>query len=300
MIKALKWAGIGLAGLVLLAAVAAAILYVRGGARINRTYDIAVAAVPVPTDSATVARGRRLAEAVTLCTGCHGDDLAGEVLIDEPMMATVYASNLTAGRGGVGTTYEDADYVRAIRHGVNDAGRGLMIMHSDAYHNLSAADLGAIIAFVRSMPAVDKEHPETRGGPLGRIFVALGMFDRESMPLIPAETIDHDAPFADPPTPAKTAAYGRYLVSLALCSMCHGDDFQGGPPMEEGAPLAPNIAALAAPGAWSEEQFIGTLRTGVTPYGKALDADVMPWERYGGMTDEELGAIWRYLVSLHD
>jgi hypothetical protein len=45
------------------------------------------------------------------------------------------------------------------------------------------------------------------------------------------------------------------------------------------------------------EQFIGTMRTGVTPWGRALDAEAMPWKTYGRMTDEELTAIWRYLAS---
>jgi cytochrome c553 len=295
MRKALKWLGIGLAGLVVLAVIAAGVLYLMGGSRLARRYDITVAPITVSADSTSIARGRHLIDAITMCTGCHGDDLAGKVLIDQPIMATVYASNLTAGRGGVGATYSDVDYARAIRHGVNPAGRGLMIMHSDAYQHLSQADLGATIAFLRSAPPVDKELPATRVGPLGRILVALGLIDGESMPLIPAEVIDHDAPLAEPPPPAATADYGRYLVSIAMCRICHGGDLRGAPPIEEGAPPGPNIAALAAPGAWSEDLFITTLRTGVTPYGKALDAEIMPWNRYGRMTDEELGAIWRYL-----
>lgn len=298
MTPVLRWAGIGLAALLGIAVIAAVVLYLMGGARLHRHYDVTVAPITISTDSATVERGRHLAETVSLCTGCHGDDLSGGVLIDEPMIATIYASNLTAGRGGVGSSYTDVDFVRAIRHGVNPDGRGLMIMHADAYHQLSEVDLGAVIAFVRSMPPVDKEQPATRGGPLGRIFMALGFFDRENMPPIPAEVIDHDAPFTHTPA-GRTVEYGQYLVSIGLCRMCHGGDLQGGPPFEEGAPPAPDIAALAAPGAWSEEMFVATLRSGVTPYGKALDAEIMPWERYGRMSDDELGALWRYLESLN-
>lgn len=40
------------------------------------------------------------------------------------------------------------------------------------------------------------------------------------------------------------------------------------------------------------------LRTGVTPYGKALDPEFMPWDVYANMTDEELKALWMYLQSL--
>ena len=48
---------------------------------------------------------------------------------------------------------------------------------------------------------------------------------------------------------------------------------------------------------WSEEDFIATLRTGMTPGGKQLK-DVMPWKYFGQMTDDELKAVWLYLQSL--
>lgn len=298
MWKVLKWVGIGLGSLLGIVVVAAVVLYFAGGSRLDKRYDIEVAAVPIPTDEAAIARGRHLAQAVTLCHGCHGDHLEGKVLVDEPSMATVYASNLTAGRGGIGGAYRDADYVRAIRHGVNAAGRGLMIMHSDAYHHLGEEDLSALIAYVKAAPPVDNEVPPTRTAPLGRVFVALGLFDSEAVPLIPAEVIDHGALLAKGPARGVTAEYGRYLVAIGLCSMCHGPDLRGGLPIEEGAPPGPNIVVYGDPEGWSEEQFVRTLRTGVTPYGKALDPELMPWEMYGKMTDEELSAIRGYLVSL--
>lgn len=40
------------------------------------------------------------------------------------------------------------------------------------------------------------------------------------------------------------------------------------------------------------------MRTGVTPYGKSLDPEWMPWDIFMKMTDEELGAIWRYMQSV--
>lgn len=123
-----------------------ATLYSIGGSRLNRSYDIRVAAIVIPTDEAGIARGRHLAEAVTLYHACHGDNLGGDALIDEPLIATIYAANLTSGRGGDGASYSDADYVRAIRHGGNAEGRGLMIRHSDAHHNLGEEDLGALVS----------------------------------------------------------------------------------------------------------------------------------------------------------
>lgn len=291
MARILKWVGIVLGGLIGVCVVAAAVLFFLGGSRLSRRYDVQVTRIALPTDDSAIARGRHLVEAVALCVGCHGEDLSGDVLIDEPMIATVYASNLTAGRGGVGATLTDTDFVRAIRHGVNPDGRGLMIMHADAYHHLTEEDLGAIIAYVRSVPPVDHEVPATRGGLLGKVLVPLGAFDTETMPLIPAEVIDHEAPITHTPLPAVTAQYGEYLVSIALCPTCHGRQFTGGPPIEEGAPPPPNIRAYGVPGGLTEEQFITTIRTGVTPYGKGLNPDAMPWKVYQKMTDDELRAI---------
>lgn len=298
MKKVLKWVGIVLGGLVGLIVVAAIALYASGSARLSKIYDIPVEAIAIPNDEAAIARGRHLAEAVAFCTACHGEDLAGEVQDDDPMVLTFAPRNLTAGRGGIGAAYNDADYVRAIRHGVNPQGRGLLIMHADVYHNMSAADLGAVIAFVRSMPPVDNEVPRTRVGPLGRIFVALGMFDVETVPLIPAEVIDHAAPFVHAPTPGPTAEYGEYLMSISLCRTCHGPDLTGAPSLEPGMPPGPNIAAHAASGRWTGEDFAAVLHSGVTPSGRTLNPEHMPWDLTSRLTDEEITALWLYLQTL--
>ncbi len=300
MKKVLKWIGIVLGGLVGLLVLASVVLYVKGSTRLNDTHEIQLENISIPTSESTITRGQHLVEALTFCQGCHGDNLEGKDFIDEPMMATVYAPNLTSGQGGVGATYTDADYVGAIRHGVNPEGRGLLIMHSDVFHNLSEEDLGAVIAYVKSVPPVDNEIPERRLLPLGRIFVALGMFDSEAIPFIPAEVIDHSAPFIEMPEMGATAEYGQYLMSITLCSMCHGSDLKGGPPLEEGMPAGPNIAVYGAPGGWSEEQFVATIRTGVTPYDKSLDPEFMPWDIMSNMTDDELAAMWRYIASVND
>lgn len=298
MKRVLKWVGIALAGLVGLLVLASVVLYIVGSNRLNKTYEIHLETIAIPTGEAAIARGQHLVEALTFCRGCHGDELEGKAFIDEPMMASVYAPNLTSGQGGVGATYTDADYVGAIRHGVNQEGRGLMIMHSDAFHNLSEEDLGAVIAYVKSVPPVDKAIPDRRLLPLGRIFVALGFFDSEAIPLISAEVIDHGAPFAARPEVGATAEYGQYLISITLCAMCHGSELRGGPPLEEGMPAGPGIVAYGAPGGWSEEQFVTTIRTGVTPSGKELDPEFMPWDIYANLTDDELAAMWQYIASI--
>lgn len=222
----------------------------------------------------------------------------GDVLPDMPMIAIFRAPCLTSGRGGVGTTFSDADFVRAIRHGVDPQGRGLLIMHSEIFHNHSRQDLGAIIAFVRSVSAVDHEIAKPRIELLGQILIPLGVFDRNAMTLIPAEVIDQSAPFADMSPLGPTVEYGGYLVSIALCHICHGPELTGEPPVEAGKRPGPDLMALGAPGGWSAEQFVSTIRTGVTPDGNKLNPDFMPCDKYANLTDQELVVIWRYVQSL--
>jgi hypothetical protein len=77
--------------------------------------------------------------------------------------------------------------------------------------------------------------------------------------------------------------------------MCHGGDLRGAPPLQPDFPWGPNVTLY---GTRPESQFVVTLRTGTTPDGRTLDAEHMPWNVYTRMTDEELGAIWRYLAEL--
>lgn len=297
MMKLLKWVGIVLGSVVGLALIAVVIISSRGGARLNKVYSVDAEAIQVPSDSAAIARGEHLVNAVALCASCHGPKLEGQLMFDEPPIATIYASNLTSGKGGIASSYSDTDFVRAIRHGVNRNGRGMMIMHSDAYHNFSASDLASVIAYVKSLPPVDNEVPTVRTAFFGKILVAMGAFDTPTVPLIPAEVIDHSAPFA-PEVPADSSVgYGAYLTSIALCTQCHGADLKGAPSLEPDGPPSPNIAIYGTPGVYTREQFIGTIRSGVSPGGRALNPELMPWDKFAKMTDLELTAIWRHIAS---
>jgi len=55
-------------------------------------------------------------------------------------------------------------------HGVNKNGHSVIFMPSqDA--RLTAADLGAVIAYIRSVPPVDRELPGIRLGPIARALI---------------------------------------------------------------------------------------------------------------------------------
>ena len=290
MKKVLKWTGIGVGGLVVLFLVLLLVLIVLGTVlRVNASYDIEVAAVEVPTDEESIARGRHIVESYALCVACHGDNMEGEVLDEDLLFGTFAPPNLTSGLGGLGGKLSDLDYVRAIRHGVDRDGKGLFIMPSDHFNTLSDEDLGAIIAYLKNMPPVDNE-VELKVGLLARI-IALVEAD-----FFPAGLIDHDAVRPPSPAPGVTAEYGEYLTFM--CTLCHGEQFSGGTvPGERDAPQAPNLTLLAR-AKWSEEDFFKVIRTGVNKSGKQLDPEYMPWDHLAKMTDDELKALWLFLSSL--
>jgi hypothetical protein len=48
---------------------------------------------------------------------------------------------------------------------------------------------------------------------------------------------------------------------------------------------------------WTEAMFFTLMRTGVTPTCRHLSED-MPWKAFSQMSDDELRAVWLYLLSL--
>ncbi len=289
MVKILKWLGIVLGGLVAAVVILVVVLLLLGGRRVNKEYDIDVAAVTVSNDAGTIARGKHYVETLGLCQECHGEKLEGDILEDDPVFGKLVPSNLTSGVGG---SYTDIDYVRAIRHGVGPTGKPLVLMPSEFFNRISDADLGAIIAYLKSLAPVDNDVPKTKLGPLGRVITLL------DETLVPAGMIDHEAMRPQDVAPAVSVEYGEYLA--IVCTVCHGDNYAGGSVPGEGSdvPLAPNLIPKDALSSWSGEDFASVIRTGTTPAGKKLDSEFMPWLRFLALTDDELEAIWLYLSSL--
>ena len=294
----LKRTGWVLSGLLLLAVLAVAAVYLLSAWRYNQTYSFDSAAVPVPpiTDSAAVARGRHIA--VTRgCADCHAEDYGGKIFIDDPMMGQLAGANLTSGNGGIGDDYADADWIRALRHGVGPNGKPLAFMPAEEYTHLGGNDLGALIAYLKQLPPVDRTVPEPAPGPMARLLTVMG---DGGLPTLAVEAIDHTAARSrgTAPPAQPTAAYGEYLAHS--CTGCHGQDFAGGP--IPGAPPSWPHAANLTPhpqgglGTWSEADFIRALRTQRRPDGSTIDP-VMP-AAMGQMTDTELKALWKYLQTL--
>ncbi len=291
--KAFKWIGIIVGVLLLVIVVTGGILYVVGRNKVNETFEVEAAAIDIPTgDEAAIARGQHLSEAVTLCSDCHAPDLGGDELIDTATVGTIYASNLTTGAGGIGTEYTAEDWVRAIRHGFDPDGKQLLGMPSKNLHYLSDADLAALLAYIQSVPPVDRATPDNSLSIPGYILLATGM-----MGDLPGDLLGHHMDEMPPaPESGVTVEYGEYLVTIADCTGCHGEDLTGGPSM--GPPPGPDLTQSGDLGDWTEQDFVNTIRQGITPDGDVLDNEEMPWDYYTRMTDEELQAIWMYLQTL--
>ena len=271
-----------MAALVVLALVAGSIyvVYAMSESRLTQTIDAPRESITVPTDLSSVQYGQHLAGAVTLCTSCHGNNMAGRVMRDD-QAARIVAPNLTRGRNGVGATLSDMDLARAIRHGVSPAGRPLLMMPTDDYGRLSDTDLGAILAFIRSLPAVDSTLPTNEVRGLGRLQLATGR-----LTLLTAASADASTPRSQPASLGLTPEYGAYLTTIAGCGTCHGIALAGGQ-------RGPNIT-LSGLTDWSDTDFLRAMRTGRRPDGRALDP-AMPWVYYAQMTELELRAIWSFL-----
>jgi mono/diheme cytochrome c family protein len=290
-----KWAARVFGAIGIILAGAFLVVFWASESRLDRTYDVQPRKLTIQQDTATLAHGRHIAT-VRGCTECHGENLAGRVFLDSPMIGRFVATNLTRGKGGVGATFSDSDWVRAVRHGVRPNGKPLMIMPSNEFFQLSDSDLAAAIAYVKSVPAVDNELPASRISVAGRALVTLN----RDIAILPAERINHDASHAAVPAAAVTPEYGAYLATG--CTTCHGATFSGGkiPGVPPDWPPAANLtpAADAAISRWNADQFTHTLRTGITPEGRQLNKKYMPWIVIGKMTDDELRALWLYFRSV--
>jgi mono/diheme cytochrome c family protein len=285
-----RWPGVLLAGL---GAILVGLVVGLGWVGFFRLYlprSTPAAAVHAADTPEQVARGQHLA--YVLCAQCHATDyelpMSGGWDLSEYTgmpLGNVRSANLTpAGRLG---QWSDGDVLRVLREGRDPDGMPLLIMRtvSKFYRYLSDDDAAALIAYLRSQPAVPNAIPPEQPSLLALISVAIGIFG--GPPDEPAA-----GPIAAPPK-AVTAAYGEYVVNVSACRDFHSPDLDGGP----GGiiPAGPNLRAIVPQ--WTAEQFVTTLRTGVNSAGHQLSNE-MPWRFIGRLDDVELAALYAYMSSL--
>ena len=270
-----------------------AYIYGASSLRFNKTYSVTVAPITVSSDPATIERGHHLATAINKCIDCHGQNLGGAVFLDVPP-GRVIAPNLTSGKGGIGATMKDEDWVRAIRYGIGPNGHALKIMPSEDFYGMSDADMGALVSYVKSVPPVDNDPGPTTVRFLGRVLFIAGQ-----LPLFAAERLPLDTPPPAAPAAGVTPEYGKYLANIGGCTGCHGPGLSGGKIAGTGpdTPPAANLTPSGRLAQWSDADFTHLLRTGMRPDGSPVDP-FMPWKDTKLMTDDEIAALLQYIRTV--
>lgn len=257
-------------------------------------------------------RGKYIVENWAACMVCHsphdwtkhdapilpGMEGAGQDMsLLKGLPGHVVAPNLTPDPETGSGTWSDDALARAIREGVGHDGRALFnMMPYESYRHLPDEDVASIVVYLRSLPAVRNPLPKTT------LIFPVNYLMR-SVP----EPVTAPVPAPDLSDPVKR---GSFLVTIAGCKDCHtpiNDKGQPLPGMElaggqifDGpwgrvatANLTPDPSGIPY---YDETLFLQALRTG---YVRARSLNqIMPWQHYGGMTDDDLKAIFAYLKSV--
>jgi mono/diheme cytochrome c family protein len=289
--------GVGVVGLLAISfAVLSTTMHFASASELQRRVEVNCRPVHIPVDDpAALARGEYLVKNVMGCMHCHGEDLGGFAVVDEWPMGRIYGPNITMGEGSVVREFEPVDWVRVIRHGVTKDGRRALLMPSQDWWNFSDADLGAAIAYVKSVPPVDRPRVTSSLAILGKMLVATG-----EVPFS-YDLLDHSAgrPEAEP---GPTREWGEVMVGA--CIGCHGHGLSGGkiPGAPPSWPAAANITTHEEQGIgkWSREDFFTLLRKGKRPDGRQLGEPMVgpAGSFFAGLTDDDVTALWEYLRTV--
>jgi mono/diheme cytochrome c family protein len=271
--------------------------------------------IKAPTDSASIAHGRYLANHVAVCMDCHSTrdwtkfsgplaegtlGRGGEVFDQRYGFPGSYVSrNITP--FGIGH-WTDGEVYRAITTGVNKDGKPLFpIMPYPYYASMDSADVLCIIAYLRTLPSAEHT-PAASASDFPMNFI---------VHLIPQKAAPQQRP-----APTDVLAYGKYLTTISGCAECHtpaengqiikGKEFTGGRDFllpTGGTVYSANLTPhpTSGIGDWSRERFVQRFyayRNAQPGVGQNEFNTAMPWTMYAGMTEQDLGAIYAYLKTL--
>lgn len=259
-------------------AIVVAIVYGLSEYRLRRSHDVPLEAVAVPAGPEALALGRRRAISLGCFDGCHGLDALGGQWLDEPRLALITAPNLTE----ILPTYSDAELARLLRYGVRRDGTTAIDMPSYMFYHLSEADLGSVIAFMRTLKTQPGLVRQREFGWLGRWALATGKWTTS------VADVDRDAPAAGAQPLDTAAARGRY-VAMITCPECHGPALEGFPGD------TPPLTIIAA---YSFGEFSTLMRTGVGKGGRDLKLmSMIGRTRTPQLTDQEVADLYAFLRS---
>ena len=263
----------------------------------------ALLALTVQASSETpIERGEYLVRGPAGCGNCHtpmgpdgfvqAQELGGRLVEDNPHF-TAYAPNITP--GGVVASWSDAELAKAIREGIRPDGSIIgPPMPFPMYRGLGDDDLAAIVAFLRTVPAVENETPKST-------------YRIELPPAYgpPVESVT-------PPPRGVTAEYGAYLAGpVSHCMECHtpmgpqgpmvdtdlgrgGFEFHGPWGISVAANITPSHDGIAS---YSDDQLKAMITKGIRANGSTM-LPPMPYSFLAKATPEDIDAIVLYLRSI--
>lgn len=302
-----KVVGYTFLGIVAIAGSAFAYLYFRKPAS-RPAPDIRVAMTPD-----RIARGKYL-YALGDCDGCHSPhDVtkqylpvieskrgSGQHIPEEGIPAKLYVPNITPDtETGIGK-WTDGEKIRAIREGIGRDGRALFpMMPYTHFRHMSDDDVQSLVAYLNTLPPVHNQLPRTTVKfPVSMLIKGVPRPVEK-----PVQTPSRDNPFV----------YGEYLVTLGGCEACHtnrdektkklagGNKFRFGDFEVVSANITPDPDTGI--GNWSREYFLDRFRqhrnrpAEILPAASKERFTIMPWRNLAQLSDDDLGAIYGYLMS---
>jgi mono/diheme cytochrome c family protein len=261
-----------------------------------------------PPGADPILRGRYVFGAAGGC-GCHTvQDQAvnsGGRRYDGPF-GTVYSTNITPDlQAGIGK-WTDEQVITAIRLGRRPNGERLIPVHPyPVFNGMAEADLRALVAFLRTVPPVNRANQPKR--------ITVPLFESMFLPAWLAAFAPRETP--PPAAPAAGPARGEYLVrAVSHCGECHtprtmtmapdASRFLAGNPKGPEDSEVPNITPDPQTGlTWSEQEIAEYLGSGLKPDGdvaSGLMGEVIKGTLagYKDLSPADRLAIARYLKSV--
>jgi mono/diheme cytochrome c family protein len=278
-----RWLGLGLSATALATAGFAAWVWFASEAHFKSFPSPPPFTQPIPTDAATLAHGRHLAQ-TRGCIGCHGDQLQGDVFQDDPVMGRAVAANLPKLARAAGP----AVFERALRHGIGNDGRALYSMPAYNFVHLTDSDVAALYAYLHSLPVTESKLP---AGWLGLPRLAIAMGDDGAIPAF----LDKVPPLTWQAHPDPAVRRGEYLA-MTSCTECHGFGLRGDDPFAPPGKGAPDLALVAS---YSKADFTRLMRTGKAAGNRELRLmSRVARGRFVHWTNSEVDDLYAFLSAI--
>jgi mono/diheme cytochrome c family protein len=259
-------------------------------------------------ETTLVQQGKYIFAAAGGC-GCHttkeGGLNAGGRKFSGPF-GVVYGTNITPDEEtGIGA-WSEQQFTDAMRYGVRPNGDKLLpVMPYPSFRLMAVADMKALWAYLRSLPAIKRRNPPRRASmPFLNLFLAAWnkAYGGQGEPPVQA--------------PTDGVTRGKYLVwQVAHCGECHtprgvtgaldNDRFLAGTKDGPENAIVPNITPdlQTGIGTWSEDEVVDYLQTGFRPDGdnaQGLMAEVIEGTvaGYKDLSVADLRAIAAYLRTI--